>query len=149
MKYSKNFNRDFNWYLSMRNVFDFDGALYNDEIIYDKNGIDGKKAFHIYDSQGKYKPTKHPNILRQLLKVKGSVNLHIKMYAEDRAKGYLPKIEFDKICLEYNVPEWFINSVEKQKYKYYSEIEFKQIELCTDEELNIFVNKFYKKRVAK
>ena len=42
------------------------------------------------------------------------------MYAEDRAKGTLPKIEFDKICNEFNVPSWFIKAVEKQKYKYYT-----------------------------
>lgn len=57
--------------------------------------------------------------LERLLKTKGSVNLHIKMYAEDRAKGYLPKVEFDKICSEYDLPSWFIGAVERQKFKYY------------------------------
>ena len=65
------------------------------------------------------KPTYEPNKLKTLLKTKGSVNLHIKMYAEDRAKGYLPKIEFDKICTEYDLPSWFIDAVENQKKKYF------------------------------
>jgi len=51
MRYSKSFDRDFNWYLSVRHQFNFDGkeAYYDkkgsDLIVYDKNGVDGKKSF--------------------------------------------------------------------------------------------------------
>ena len=123
--YNSNFDRDFNWYLSVRRNFNFDGSenYFNKkgiEIVqYDKNGVNGKEAFFQWDSNGKIIPTKHPNILFTVLKTKGSVNLHIKMYAEDRARGYLPKIEFDKICQEFNAPEWFREAVENQKGKYY------------------------------
>lgn len=117
VNYSKNFNRDFNWYLSVRHIFNFDGKSYI-ESNYNRNGLDGKKAFYIYDSQGKIVSTKHPNLLQILLKVKGSVNLHIKMYAEDRAKGILPKILFDEICQQIKAPDWFISAVENQKKKY-------------------------------
>lgn len=112
MKYSENFNRDFNYYLSSRHIFNFDGRLDRD-IEFDKNGIDGKKAFYKFDSEGKLVPTKHPNILKALLKTKGSINLHIKMWKEDRFKGYLPRYEFNLIVEEYKLPEWAVKAVNK------------------------------------
>lgn len=123
-KYNPNFERDFNWYLSMRHKFNFDGVhLYynkNGESIiqYDKNGVSGKEAFYIWDSMGKIKPTKHPNILFTLLKVKGSTNLHIKMYAEDRAACNINKLEFRALCIHFKSPQWFFDAVERQKFKY-------------------------------
>lgn len=116
-KYSEGFIRDVRWYFKIRHRFTFDGNLERD-VEYSKDGVDGVKAFHIFDSTGKLKPTKHPNMLRALLKTKGSVNLHIKMYAEDRARGYLPKVEFEEIIKELQAPEWFQEAVEKQKVKY-------------------------------
>lgn len=113
MKYSNNFIRDFNWYLSMRHLFSFDGKI-PETIKYDPKGIDGKQCFHKFDSTGKLLPTKHPNLVACLLRTKGSVNLHIKMYAEDRANGVLPGIIFDEMCEEFNVPEWFRTAVENQ-----------------------------------
>ena len=103
-KYSDNFNRDFNWYLKYRNIFTFTGGKPEIQIIpnieFDINGIDGKKAFHIYDSQGKLKPTKHPNILSSLLCTKASINLQIKQWAQGRADGTLPGIEFSTTSLK-------------------------------------------------
>lgn len=124
-KYSLEFERDFKWYLKMRAMFNFDGSngylnkKGQDIIVYDKNGVTGKEAFYKWDSNGKILPTKHPNILHTLLKTKGSVNLHIKMYAEDRAKGLFPFIEFRAFCIKYNCPNWFKEAVERQKFKYY------------------------------
>jgi hypothetical protein len=124
-KYNPNFERDFKWYLFMRHKFNFDGCLeyYNKSgqniIQYDKNGVDGKESFFQWDSNGKIKPTKHPNILSTMLKVKGSCNLHIKMYAEDRAAGLFPFIEFRTLCIHFKAPSWFRDAVEKQKVKYY------------------------------
>lgn len=128
LKYNSNFERDFNWYLSMRHRFNFDGSgsytnKYGDEIIkYDKKGTDGKNAFFQWDSNGKIVPTKHPNILRTLLKVKGSCNLHIKMYAEDRASCNMNKIEFRALCVHFKAPKWFREAVENQKMKYWKEV---------------------------
>ena len=123
MKYSPNFERDFKWYLSMRSMFNFDGvsSYYNkkgEEVVqYDKNGVDGKEAFYQWDSSGKIKPTSHPNPLHTLLKTKGSTNLHIKMYAEDRASGLLPRNEFRAFCIKYKCPRWFFEAVELQSVK--------------------------------
>lgn len=120
-------------------------------ILFDKNGVTGKEAFYQWDSNGKILSTRHPNLLLSLLKTKGSVNLNIKMYAEDRAKGSLPLINFSvrqaiKIYGKFNVlriwiktegkyltlkminndlehqlnlPQWVIDAVEIQKFKYY------------------------------
>jgi hypothetical protein len=125
MKYSNKFERDYKWYLSVSDIFYFDGIkdYYSKKgielIQFDENGKTAKECFYLYDTNGIVKPTFQPTELKTLLKTKGSVNLHIKMYAEDRAKGYLPKIEFEKICNEYNLPKWFIDAVENQKKKYY------------------------------
>lgn len=108
------------WYFSVRKIFDFDGKPY-EEIESHPSGCTGFKAFYIVDTHGRKKipVTRHPNIYKSLMKTKGSVNLHIKMYAEDRAKGILPRIEFDEICKQINAPSWFIEAVENQKWKYY------------------------------
>jgi hypothetical protein len=126
MKYSTKFERDYNWYLSVSDIFSFDGTkdYYNKKgielIQFDTNGKSAKECFYLYDSNGIISKTNQPDELRSLLKTKGSVNLHIKMYSEDRARGYLPKIEFNKICEELNLPDWFVDAVENQKYKYYN-----------------------------
>jgi hypothetical protein len=127
MNYSAEFDRDFNWYFKMRAKFNFDGSKDycnkkgQDIIVYDKKGVSGKEAFYKWDSQGKISPTRHPNILAMLLKTKGSVNLHIKMYAEDRAHGLYPFIEFRAFCIKYKCPKWFKEAVENQKFKYYNQ----------------------------
>ncbi len=108
------------WYLKVRHHFKFDGKPF-EEIEYDRTSVNGIEAFYIADSQGKkaIKSTRHPNIYKTLFKVKGSVNLHIKMWAEDRAKGVLPKVLFEEIVKELNLPNWVIEAVENQKGKYY------------------------------
>jgi len=130
LKYSTKFNRDYNWYLSVSHIFSFDGSkdYFNkkgiDIVQFDKNGKTAKECFYLYDSSGIINPTCEPDELATLLKTKGSVNLHIKMYAEDRARGYLPKREFDKICSEYKLPDWFIDAVQNQKKKYKAQIQW-------------------------
>lgn len=165
MKYNKNFERDFNWYLSMRHIFNFDGAIgyfkksvairiyKGDELVsekvmsetsynkyeiveeegmkyyvaskaekviqFDRKGVNGKEAFFQWDSNGVIKATKHPNLLHCLLKTKGSTNLHIKMYAEDRAACNWGFIEFRALCIKFKAPLWFREAVENQKVKYY------------------------------
>jgi hypothetical protein len=108
------------WYLKVRHYFNFDGKPF-EEIKFDRNGIDGIKAFYLVDSNGKkaIKPTKHPNIYKTIFKIKGSVNLHIKMWAEDRAKGILPKLLFDEMAKELDLPTWVVEAVENQKGRYY------------------------------
>ena len=124
LKYSPEFERDFKWYLSMRHEFNFDGSGdYTDKngnpiVVYDRSGVSAKWAFYKWDSNGKILPTKHPNLLQALLKTKGSTNLHIKMYAEDRATGLLPLGDLISFCVEHKCPSWFKEAVERQRFKY-------------------------------
>jgi len=110
--------------MRMINIFNFDGCekYYNKTgkniIVYDKNGVNAKEAFYCWDSLGKIKPTKHPNLLYRLLKVKGGTNLHIKMYAEDRACCNMSFIEFRALCIHFKAPLWFREAVEQQKWQY-------------------------------
>ena len=125
MKYSKKFEEDYKWFISIKEVFNFDGCghYFNkkgvDIIQHDPNGLTAKECFYLFDSQGLIKPTKESDELHSLLKTKGSVNLHIKMYAQGRADGTLYEHELTQIAQEYNAPDWFIKAVEKQKHKYY------------------------------
>lgn len=125
MKFSKKFERDYEWYVSISDIFDFDGVEdYTSKagipmIQYSKQGMSAKECFYLFDSQGIVKKTKEPKRLKKLYKTKGSVNLHIKMYAEDRASGLLPETEFRKIVKEINPPKWFVDAVENQKGKFY------------------------------
>lgn len=120
MKFSKRFNNDFAWYIKIRNIFNFDGHIPK-LILHDPNGLTGKKAFFIFDTYGKLEPTRHPEMLQGLLRTKGSINLHIRMYAEGRSEGTLSLSEFEEICKEINAPDWFYFAVEKQKVKIYKE----------------------------
>ena len=125
VKYSKNFDRDYNWYLSVSDIFSFDGTkdYYNKKgielIQFDKNGKTAKECFYLYDTNGVIKPTCEPDKLKTLLKTKGSINLHIKMYAQDRANCSLPGIEFQQMCKEWGAPEWCVKAVETQKMKHW------------------------------
>ncbi len=152
MKYSKSFERDFKWYLSNRKNFTFSGDILRKknkeplEIIFDRKGLSGKESFHLYDSTGVLKPTRHTNLLQCLLKTKASINFQIKEWAKDRATGYLPGVLFSLDCIqsiydkkhwslnqiieqrmleketvevEYLLPNWVINATEQQKFKYY------------------------------
>lgn len=130
MKYSKAYERDFRWYLKMRHRFNFDGvAMYLNKlgkpiVNGERFGVDGKFAFYRYDSNGEILPTRHPRLLRSLLRTKGSVNLHIKMYGEDRATGIFPGIEFMAYAKDIEAPEWFIEAVEHQKIKNWDNCDF-------------------------
>ena len=147
MKYSENFERDWNWYVKYKDVFTFDGRdrytnkKGEDLVVFDENGKTAKECFYLWDSNGKIEPCKEPELYKQILKCKGSVNFNIKMWAEDRAKGYLPKVVFSKECrdeqekwfrereLEYDWQQtieeefellpWMVEAVENQKLKYY------------------------------
>ncbi len=123
MKVSKRAKQDFYWYLSVRNHFSFSGSLPDVNIEYSKGGFNGLYAYYLYDTYGKKTIiTKHPEILKTVLTVKASVNLHIKMYAEDRATGVLAKVELDTICEEFNTPNWFKEAIEAQKARILSKV---------------------------
>lgn len=120
MKFSKNFERDYSWYLKYKDTFIFSGSP--PKKIETGNKYSAKEAFYLYDSQGKLVPTSEPELLQQIFKCKESINFQIKEWTQDRAKGYLPKIEFQKIIKEFELLPWMVEAVENQKYKYYEYI---------------------------
>lgn len=123
MKYSPKFESDYTWFQSISALFCFDGVneYYNKIgkpiIVPSSQGVTAKEAFYLYDSQGIIKPTSEPDKLRTLLKTKGSVNLHIKMYAEDLAQGYLLMADFRELINEIKAPMWFESAVINQMQK--------------------------------
>lgn len=121
IKYSVNFNRDYEYYLKYKDVFNFDGSLgTEDKVIYSAEGSTAKECFWKFDSTGKIIPTKEPDLLYQIFKCKGSINFNIKMWAEARGKGELGRLEFQGIIKEYELMPWMIQAVEKQKFEYYT-----------------------------
>lgn len=128
MKYSENFERDYNWYLNNKEVFNFDGTkdYFNKKgenlVCHSESGFSAKECFYAYDTNGKVLPCKEPKLLYSILKCKGSINFNIKQWAEDRAKGYLGSVEFDEYCKELNLLPWMKDAVENQKVKYYLNI---------------------------
>lgn len=124
MIYSDNFNRDWDWYSYNHKEFNFSGSQFDyprkhKMVVYDKNGVDAKEAFYNWETYGEITPTKHPRILKAILKAKASINLNIKMWAEDRGNGLLPGIEFKQMAREIPLLDWMIEAVENQKLKYY------------------------------
>ena len=117
MKYSRSFERDFRWFIKMRHLMNFDGKTEYREVVFDKNGMSGKEAFYRFDSEGKINATKHPNLLKSLFRTKGSVNLHIKMYAEDLAEFRWNKIEMRALCIKFKAPTWFRTAIENLRWK--------------------------------
>jgi hypothetical protein len=139
MKYTENYQRDYEFYLGNRHVFNFSGKT-EITLIADKNGKTAKEVFYMIDTHGKNASCCEPELLSELLKCKASVNLHIKMWAEDRANGRLTGYEFfgdgetleweekivdgeravtpikkQSIAKELDLPEWVIKAVELQK----------------------------------
>lgn len=138
--------KDIKFYLSVRNVFNFDGASCyvnkkgEDIVQYSDNGVDFITAFKAFDTNGTILPTRHPTTLAKLLKTKGSVNLHIKMYSEDRSNGVLPFFDFVDICSGVKAPLWFVKAVEKQKNKLLSHIPKEYLDYQFKQNLEYYEN---------
>ena len=128
MKISKSALKDMKWYLKVHKHFNFAGKNLEDYfdkkgnpiIIYAADGVSAYESFYAFDTEGRILPTRQYLKLLKLHTTKASVNLHIQMYAESRADGCLPKLLFhSEIVHPFRCPKWFVNAVEKQKYKYY------------------------------
>ncbi len=136
MRYSKNFERDYNWYLEYKNIFTFCGTGVDENLIVTdlNNGKEAKECFYLRESQGKKIPTKEPELLLSLYLVKSSINFHIKMWAEGFGDyGYSNVNKFlntkelvwniDGTFIEQSLMEtykllpWMITALEKQVNK--------------------------------
>lgn len=140
MKFSKNFERDYNWYYKYRFEFNFCGSLNPNHVpIPDENGKSAKEVLYNIDTYGKNIGCNESELLNELLLCKASINFMIKMWAETRAEGTLPLIFFSQkeaaekyktvfndsiidIHTEFELLDWMIAAVERQKYKFYKQI---------------------------
>jgi len=152
-KYSKNFERDYGFYLKNLNNFNFCGTLNpRFEAIKGEKGLSAKEVFYLIQSEGKNKPCFEPELLNALLLCQAGVNFQIKQWAEARAEGTLTRVElskkdtkleypnqdfswsktlvwvnfepvyFEDIQTQYGLPDWVIDAVEKQKVKFYKQL---------------------------
>lgn len=118
IKYSQNFERDYLVYLNNISNFTFCGtSAPKFQALPRPNGKSAKEVFYRIDSNGINLPTSEPKLLNKLLLCKASINFHIKMWAEGRKDATLPYPELLSIQKEFNLPDWVINAVEKQKLK--------------------------------
>lgn len=86
---------------------------------YDPEGMDGKRAFYEIDSKGKPVRTRHPNVVAALVRAKRGANLHIHIWAEDRARGLLSRHVFMELSAKLGLLPWVIRAVEIEKYHHY------------------------------
>jgi hypothetical protein len=106
------------FYLKNRKKFSF-SPRHDIIFLYSKDGIDGIKAFIIYDSVGTVVLTKHPRIANSILKTKESLNFSIKQWAYGCACGYTIPIEIKDYLDSINAPEWIFKAVQALKWKIY------------------------------
>lgn len=82
MKFSENFEKDWDFYNINKDKFNFCG----EDVDYTPDSslkiVSPKEAFFIFDSTGKKHPTTDKNLLIGVIKCKKSINFHIKMWAE-------------------------------------------------------------------
>lgn len=127
-RYSKNFERDWEFYNRNRHALDFAAVdirqKYN-QFQYSETGHTAKECFWALDSQGIHLPCKEIDLLYEILTCKASVNFHIKMWAEDRARGWLGKWEMEnQIAPEFDLPQWVLDATESQKIKFYGTLRY-------------------------
>lgn len=95
MKFSKKYERDYEFYYKNRKNFIFCGTrVPKYQAIFDENGKSAKEVFYIIDSTGKNSPTNEPELLNELLLTKASVNFQIKQWREGFLDGTLEEREF-------------------------------------------------------
>ena len=113
MKYSQAFERDYQFYLTNANKFNF--APYQPRVESSETGKDAKYCFWKLDSTGNHSPCNEPELLRSLLICKKSIGFHLNMWAEgfeDMGE------EIDYYMSEFICPpEWVKISFEKILWK--------------------------------
>lgn len=130
MRYSRRFERDYDFYIKNLNRFSFCGKSDHDfmdkkgnsMVVNDDNGVSAKEAFYNYESQGKISKTSDPKLLLSLHKCKSSINLHISLWAEGRRDGTFPKIEWDQYAKEVGLLTCICKAVEKNTWIYRSNV---------------------------
>ena len=111
MKYSKGFNRDYEFYLKNKERFTFSGVKIG--VLTDhRDGVSAKHAFFLIDTRGEMVPTCEPDLLGKIIQCKKSINLHIKMWVE----GFEDMMEGVQYYMDIFIdpPPWVEDSFRKQ-----------------------------------
>ena len=106
----KEFVENWNLYLNFPKLFECGG---HELPIYDPNGEDGQFSFLCLENGNKV-PTKEYELVKRVLEGKMSVNLQIKLWAEDVGFLLMP-VELRTYCREY--PEWVFQATMEQAKK--------------------------------
>lgn len=111
-KYKPNFERDYLFYLQNKDKFTFAGSIIP-KVNLNPHGVDAKKAFWAFDSQGKNSPCREPELFRQLLICKKAINLQITMWAEGQEDCLIPIKEMLESFIG-TPPDWVEASIRNQ-----------------------------------
>jgi hypothetical protein len=138
MKYSKNFERDYTFYLNNLDTFNFCGTLNPKHTPIPNGTKSAKEVFFMIESHGKNEPTSEPELLEKLLLTKASVNFQIKEWAQGLSDMTLPFYELSQkkagtdlgdvllewenkepvyykdIQTKYNLPDWVVTATFNQ-----------------------------------
>lgn len=118
--YKEKFERDYQFYLTNKNKFKFAGCVISPPP-YDEKGVDAKQAFFVFDSQGKLKPCREPDLFVELMTCKKAINLQIGMWADGQEDCLIP---IEELLEEFiSPPDWIqeaiVNQIEKVNRKKY------------------------------
>lgn len=121
MRYSKSFDRDWDFYTKNVGRFTFWGGDQIFKPISDPSGISAKEFFYKLDSNGldkiKDKPCSESELVYEVLKFKKGLNFHIKQWAE----GYQDCLQgvHEYLSMLSDPPDWVEISFRKQLYREY------------------------------
>ena len=102
------------WLLNFDKINCSGCVSYTDDWGYNDDGVSAIEALYYYESSGVKKKCNDLETLENFFQAKGSLDLQIKMWAEDRAKGWLNSLEMNEYIDELNYPEWVLKAVENQ-----------------------------------
>src|SRR5882672_1579770 len=95
-RFSKNFERDYNFYLSNMDNFNFCGTLIPKYSAISGGALSAKECFYLIESEGINRPCCDPHLLDRLLLCKAGVNFQIKQWVDGRIDGTLPLFELSQ-----------------------------------------------------
>lgn len=116
IKYSQRFIEDFEFYCKNRHPFIFCGVEVCIEPM-DVMGVTAREAFFRLDTHGVKVPCREPQLLRELIRCKKSINWHIKQWVEGFADvGEPVSFYLDSLI---DPPSWVEEAIRGQLCKQY------------------------------
>jgi hypothetical protein len=85
---------------------------YTEDWVVSPDGYSAFECLYAYETYGKKEPCREINLLETFLQAKGTLDFQIKLWAEDRAKGWLSRIELMEIIEELKYEQWVFTATE-------------------------------------